>query len=170
MNRIILLCGVLTLVVFGGLFLVRKNDIRVIPYYVQGVSNSLLSAPPTIPHFDPPTVDQIKKDISGKSVTTGSGNTHQFAGPEINTILIQKVTPVDHNNVAVEVTLCADTTIVEKTGVLRRHYTHEKVCGTLRVYYERKGEKWSYRMSEDVDLQKTLTPNAKAPSQVFRFR
>lgn len=175
MNRVVLVCAALALLVFGGLLLLKKNETRVVPYYVPGAASNLLASPaPTIPHFEPPSVDQIKKDLGGKTVSI-SGKSHQFVGPEINTVLVQKVTPVDSDNIAVDVSVCADATIVQQRGLLgaRRQYTHENVCGTLRVYYERKDNQWVYRMAEGVDLQKMLTPNAKAPptpSNVYRYQ
>jgi hypothetical protein len=86
-------------------------------------------------------------------------------GPELNYMSILTVQSSDSDNISVDVQVCADSTIVQRQGVmgLRKTFTHENVCGSLRVYYERKDSQWVYRMAENIDLQKMLTPNAKAP-------
>ena len=112
--------------------------------------------------LEPPTVDQIKQDLSGKTVIIG-GKNHKFSGPELNYMNILTTNQTQEGGLVVDVQICADSTIVNRRGLLgiRKTYTHENVCGSVRVYYERRNGAWSYRMAENIDLQKTLVPNHK---------
>jgi len=173
MNRLVLVCAGVALLVFGGLALMKGSQ-KTLPYYVRqhAAHASPLTSPQSI-FLEPPTVDQIKQDLSGKTITI-AGQNHQFAGPELNYMNILTTNPAANDGLEVDVQICADATIVNKKGILgvRKTYTHENVCGSLRVYYERKDGKWTYRMAENIDLQKMLHPNTKAPpsgTQVFRY-
>ncbi len=169
MNKAVLVCAIVALVVFGGLLLLKNHGTTKVPYYIPQQQAFVSPVPSKSIFQDPPTVDQITKDLAGKTVTI-NGKSHQFAGPELNYMNILSSKDSD-NGVVVDVQICADITIVEKAGILRTRYSHENVCGSMRIYYEKKGDQWNFRMVENIDLQKMITPNSKAPpsgNQVFR--
>jgi hypothetical protein len=171
MNKVVLACAAFAVFAFGGLLLVKNNGAKT--YYVPPHNSSPLTSPKPI-FLEPPTVDQIKSDLSGKTVVV-AGKNHQFAGPELNQMNILTSNPTPDGGMSVDVQICADTTIVNRKGVfgMRKTYAHENVCGSLRMYYDKKDGKWAYRMAENIDLQKMIKPNSVAPpsnnKQVFRY-
>lgn len=168
MEKTFIICSLVALSVFSVLFFCNHDTTKIVPYYVQSPS---VIAPHSLSQ-NIPTIEQIKKDLSGKTITI-NGTNHTFVGPEINEVSITKTTVSDSDNISLDVKICADSTIVHvRRGLLfrRRHYSHENVCGSLKVYYKKnKEQKWEYRMAENVDLKKTIKLNSVAPSTKSTF-
>ena len=92
MNKVVLISFGVVLAVIGVLCALNKPAKT---YYVS----SSHSAPKSI-YFEPPTVDQIKKDLGGKTVVI-EGNNHQFTGPELNDMSILVANPTPDGGLAV---------------------------------------------------------------------
>jgi hypothetical protein len=139
--------------VFGGL-LVFKPD--VVPQQEQ----TLIATPRAI-HFDPPLASQIRKDLNDKVVQVGE-KYHQFKAKELNYMNILTSQTVDHNTIFVDVRVCSDNTVVYRYGVfgLRKTRIHEKICGSVRVHYERStaGSGWNFKKVDTIDLRKIVAP------------
>lgn len=165
MNGIVLACATVALIVFGSLIL-TKQETKVVPYFVPERVLGTKFAPQTVFH-EPPALDQVRKDLGGKVVMI-NGRSHQFAGPEINSVAVSKCSNTHDSCIAVDVNICADTTIVQRVGLISRGYSHENVRGTLRVHYIKQDDKWVCQNVENVNLQKVIKPNAKAPPQSSR--
>lgn len=176
MNRVALVCAAFAAVFLGGLLLTRSGETKIIPYYVQhslaAPQSPAVPAPKSI-FQNPPSMEKIKKDLSGKVVYI-NGHSHQFFGPELHQINILNYDSVNTGCMFVDVQVVADATIVERTGLVfrREHYSHENVSGSLRVYYEKKDVNWQFHKVESINLTKMVTPNAKAPpsvTQVWKY-
>jgi hypothetical protein len=157
MNRIILIGAFLVLGTVAFLSLTAKNkDVKTVPvpYYVH----SHQASQPKALWQEPPAVDQIKKDLDGKAVQI-AGSSHTFAAPEVNYVSILNVNG-DDKTLVVDVQINSDVTLVQKAGALglRKNYTHENVSGSVRIYYDRQGDVWVYRMVENIDTTKKLIP------------
>lgn len=160
MNRVVLVCLAVALGAFGLMIALKQKNQRTVPvpYYVQ--SNNQQGTPRAI-YQEPPTVDQIRKDLNGKVVQIGAYS-HVFSAAELNYMNILNVNNDDHTMV-VDVQVNSDATLVQKTGAfgLRRNYTHENLSGSVRLYYDRAGNTWVYKTAENIDLQKKLVPQIK---------
>lgn len=185
MNRVVLMCMLVVFAVFSGLIL-SKGDLfgnvpkqnAMTPYYVPQetftpiqlpagdeslVPLSSINAIKTI-FLEPPTVDEIKKDLGGKSVLI-EGSPHEFLGSEIGSVQVLEATPTADDGVLVSVKICADLTVINRK---KSTTAHERVAGCLKIHYEKKGTVWNVRTVENTDLQKTTTLNAVAPASLVR--
>ena len=145
MNRVVLVLSICVVTALGLLLLANQTKNTPVPE-TQTVKPAVQ---------EPPTVDQIRSDLSGKTIDI-NGKTHQFAGPELNYMSILTVNPKE-GGLVIDVQIRSDAVTVNKKGLFRRTFTHENVYGSLRVYYEKKQGVWTYRMAENIDLQKTTT-------------
>lgn len=162
MNRMVLVCVAVALGAFGVLLAVKGGSSHKtvpVPYYVHAAP----AAPsPSLPLYrEPPSVDQIKRDLNGKVIHIGD-TSHVFAANELNYLSVLNVNN-DDNSMVVDVQVNSDATLVQKSGALglRRTYTHENLSGSVRLYYERAGNTWTYKTAENIDLQKKLVPQIK---------
>lgn len=166
MNKIVLCSGFVFLFIFGGLLLTKEDQTKIIPYYIQ-TAPAATTIPPSTIYLEIPSIEQLKKDLSGKTVVINDRN-HQFVGPELSELTVIS-SHNTQNGLSLDVKICADATIVERIS-RRYHYTRENVCGSLRVYYDKKDNQWTYRMVENLDLQKVLVPNSRSSVQIYKYR
>lgn len=186
MNKIISICSLTICVVFGGLLVSNLFSVggtqsdTVIPYFTpqdafyvsrlplehKSFASSLATDTIKTIFLDPPMEDAIKKDLGGKSVVI-SDVSHEFLGSEINSLKILETIPSVKDEVLVEVEICADLTIVDRR-ILPHAFSHERVSGRMKIHYDRKEDHWNVKFLENVDLQKTVTPNTVAPASPTR--
>lgn len=156
MNRVVMVCLIAALGAFGVMFALKHSAKTVpVPYYVHS------NPTPRAIYQEPPSVDQIKKDLNGKVIQIGASS-HVFSAAELNYINVLNINS-DDKVMMVDVQVNSDATLVQKTGTLgiRRNYTHENLCGSVRLHYDRVSNTWVYKSAENIDLQKKLVPQIK---------
>lgn len=156
--KIILLSG--AMMAFGAvgfLSLTNKPDkiSKTVPVYYMHSHNS---SQPKALWQEPPTINQIKKDLNGKSIQI-SGVAHTFQTSELNYVSVANINGDDVSTV-IDVQINSDVTLIQKYGVfgMRQNQNHQNVSGTIRINYERIGDVWVFKSIENIDARKKIFP------------
>lgn len=158
MNRSILICTVVAMTILTGLLVFKDwTGVKIAPPAPQKQEEPKIQpahphAPKAIFH-EPLTAAEVKKDLSGKSVHIRNSN-HRFSGSDLKYVNICNSVCQD-DSLVLEVKVAADYTVVHKR-VFRRSCSHESVNGSVKMFYERKGNQWLLCKVENIDLEKKL--------------